>query len=1139
VVLKEPLLFADVDGSADLQHLVDRGLREAAFRIRPSDFEGFSVLLERAGFDSLPPADEAPVGLVDWEQAGFDLDPETSSIVEHAMRGRWERERPIALGSPLVLAAFAHHAEDATPPEDVTPGLVRSRLRVALGAVIDRGLHGGDSAGKAGEMMSQPVTLELDETFDRAEEIAFRTTSREQICPRHLLAALLTYEAFPDTSSVARLLEEFLVSREDMIAELRKLTVEGASSEDPPFPSDDPDAWAEVLREGRLDERPVLVAYAPDAAAERDLLGIAGDVNSLASLISAKSVVPPLSIGLFGDWGSGKTFFMRQLQQRVDEITQDARASGEPQRKIAFHKRIVQIEFNAWHYVESNLWASLVEHIFDNLRVSRDDETDLVKKRRKHWLEQLGVEQRNLEGARQAKEQAESELGDAVDDLEVARGEHETEVTKLAAAVAEHRDPIALVTLQQELREEIQGTLKNAGVDKAVESARELSSALDDSLTTMRRGWALFAPLFHADDAKKRTRQLYLILGLIAVVALVPGLILSWLDQDVMAVLTSATGAITTALTGGASWLKRQTGWVNDWIARAEQNRRSIDELVAAKTKESARKVAAIEKTVELRLRKYEAVVQREQAIRQRIHEIEEELARTTPTRLLAQFIEERADSEDYRKHLGLLALIREDFEKLSNLVQLHNEALEDGTEAGGDEYEDMMFNRIVLYIDDLDRCPEDRVLQVLQAIHLLLAFPLFVVVVGVDARWVSRALLRGYRGLLHWRDEGRNGRAERELGRLASPQDYLEKIFQIPLWLRPINEAGRSSLIHGLLASSVVAPPAEVKGEGSSEDEDRDRDDENGDEGGGGTPAMNEMLPIPLTAEEESALGLLGELVAEPESRKRAAALFLQLRGLAEHPELGLFLSAVVAGMPGIRRPFLWTIIALYREEVAADLGTEAADLTRVFESLREDRRVGRHPDLQRLEEIATEFPGLDTPLSRLEPWALAIGGETYATDMNPESLSIHTEELEFMDELGSILGSSPRSVKRFVNLYRLIKSGLHPQEQARFLEGESPGADFEVVLFLLAIVTGLPRASKPFFEMLRATDETPEPQDLATMLQTLSRATDLQGADELERLIVWTSKRRDSGWPELPVADLRPWARRVGRYSFRIERA
>ena len=45
---------------------------------------------------------------------------------------------------------------------------------------------------------------------------------------------------------------------------------------------------------------------------------------------------------------------------------------------------------------------------------------------------------------------------------------------------------------------------------------------------------------------------------------------------------------------------------------------------------------------------------------------------------------------------------------------------------------------RIILYIDDLDRCPEERVVEVLEAVNLLMAFPLFIVIVGVDPRWVK-----------------------------------------------------------------------------------------------------------------------------------------------------------------------------------------------------------------------------------------------------------------------------------------------------------------------------------------------------------------------------------------------------------------
>lgn len=102
-----------------------------------------------------------------------------------------------------------------------------------------------------------------------------------------------------------------------------------------------------------------LPEYDSDSTEGKNLLDIEQDVDAFASLIAARSTTPPLSIGIFGEWGSGKTFFMRKLMQRVGKIASDARRSGRLQKNIAYYKRIVQIEFNAWHYMEGNLWASL------------------------------------------------------------------------------------------------------------------------------------------------------------------------------------------------------------------------------------------------------------------------------------------------------------------------------------------------------------------------------------------------------------------------------------------------------------------------------------------------------------------------------------------------------------------------------------------------------------------------------------------------------------------------------------------------------------------------------------------------------------------------------------------------------------
>ena len=40
------------------------------------------------------------------------------------------------------------------------------------------------------------------------------------------------------------------------------------------------------------------------------MLNVEHDAEALAMLIASSKVAPPLSIGLFGEWGSGKSFFI-------------------------------------------------------------------------------------------------------------------------------------------------------------------------------------------------------------------------------------------------------------------------------------------------------------------------------------------------------------------------------------------------------------------------------------------------------------------------------------------------------------------------------------------------------------------------------------------------------------------------------------------------------------------------------------------------------------------------------------------------------------------------------------------------------------------------------------------------------------
>ena len=76
--------------------------------------------------------------------------------------------------------------------------------------------------------------------------------------------------------------------------------------------------------------------------------------------------------------------------------------------------------------------------------------------------------------------------------------------------------------------------------------------------------------------------------------------------------------------------------------------------------------------------------------------------------------------------------------------------------------------DRILVVIDDLDRCEPDKAVEVLRAINLLLTFESFIVCLGIDARVITRAIERHYEDLL----------AESR----ASGYEYLEKIVQILL---------------------------------------------------------------------------------------------------------------------------------------------------------------------------------------------------------------------------------------------------------------------------------------------------------------------------------------------------------------------
>ena len=330
---------------------------------------------------------------------------------------------------------------------------------------------------------------------------------------------------------------------------------------------------------------------------------------------------------------------------------------------------------------------------------------------------------------------------------------------------------------------------------------------------------------------------------------------------------------------------------------------------------------------------------QQQRAINQKIADLRERLALIDASARLSAFLSDRAASGAYQEYRGLLGQVRGDLATLSSdLTAARDEWLVSGATTLPP------LERIVLYIDDLDRCPPRRVVEVLEAVHLMLALELFVVVVAVDARWLIRSLEYHYRELFSTGDglvpaaPASSPEADAESGP-ASPVDYLDKIFQIPYVLAPPPPAAMASYLRSLLPSassptatppgSATAPamksvPAESgfdprEGEvpmvmgtedlpprddeltvqpppGQSDDEPRQRAGQPGDHPGREQPAtprtgqpdtaIPDLRPLGLQVSQPEAefLTLLGPLLPTPRAAKKLVNLYRLVRiGIAD----------------------------------------------------------------------------------------------------------------------------------------------------------------------------------------------------------------------------------------------------------------
>lgn len=647
------------------------------------------------------------------------------------------------------------------------------------------------------------------------------------------------------------------------------------------------------------------------AFSPNDLLEINNEIEVFARLLAQKDLHPPFAIALFGDWGSGKSFFINHLQLKIKQLS-GSKIVRKNSEELYYCKNIIHIPFNSWAYMDANLWIGFMACIFEKI-----DEyiTGLskAKKLRKDLKSQLSNEFEFVKGQKIAMELEKNGLEEKKEKLEkaieVEKEKLDIEIKKLKNESWSER--LNLIWAKLDISEKSKLELKEFGI-----SPEMLEKTAYEEIPRKIKSFKNYTKQFFSLSVPQLIGWAILIGGMLVAIFVSHT---KWFND----VIHKSVTIISTILMGVAGMTIKigvALRYFKPYIDQALKVQLDFNQKVKEAEREHQDKITRfhIEKeTTSIEIEKLQAKLDK---VNSELNDIDYTLHHALDAKLLTEFIRRRTSSTDYNDKLGIVSIIRKDLETLSELFidqkinpllpQQELEILKEKKEKLAkikDEFSGEPIERIILYIDDLDRCADNKVLEVLQAVHLLMAFPLFTVVVGVDKRCVTNALFQNQDSKYFKLHDTNYSKIEP-----IEPDEYLEKIFQIPFQIKePSNEAV-NIMIEALL--------------------ERDLETSDEDLNGGG--------------EEE---------IIEP------------------------------------------------------------------------DKRVNIEPIMTKSDVIP----------------------QSAKLNIGPEDLKINKFELEFIKGLSHLIGTSPRTVKRFINLYRLIKAH-------EGLTEDKPDKEIICTLFVLAINVG-----------------------------------------------------------------------------------
>lgn len=105
---------------------------------------------------------------------------------------------------------------------------------------------------------------------------------------------------------------------------------------------------------------------------------------------------------------------------------------------------------------------------------------------------------------------------------------------------------------------------------------------------------------------------------------------------------------------------------------------------------------------------------------------------------------------------------------------------------------------RVVVFVDDLDRCFPDKALEVLESMKLFFDLDGFVFVVGLDQSVIERAIAAKYQSAAAATTNGEQ---------YISGAEYVKKVFQVPFGLPPIRPEQLSDYVTSIVSGAGMSP--------------------------------------------------------------------------------------------------------------------------------------------------------------------------------------------------------------------------------------------------------------------------------------------------------------------------------------------